>query len=67
MQAPVAQFNAFEFTAQQPAREMFQPPVEFLTARGEPLIGGRGQAQLGSDGGYGSRRQQVAIEAAIVR
>ena len=41
MQPAVAQFDAFEFAAAQPAAEAPQAAIEFGAAPGQPFIGGR--------------------------
>ena len=66
MQPAITQFDTFEFTAPQPAGEAPQPPIEFGAAPGQPFVGRRRQSQLGRDRGNRGRRQQVAVEAAVI-
>ena len=47
--------------------ETFQPRIEFLPTPRQPFISRRGQSKFGGDRRYPVRRQQIAVEAAIVR
>lgn len=66
MQPSITQFEAFEFTAAEPARKAFQPPVQFGAAASEPFVGRGGQRQFARKCRNLSRRQQITIEAAVM-
>jgi hypothetical protein len=59
--------HAFDLATCEAVREALQPPVELARAIGDPFVRRRGQFQIGGDRRDLGCRQEIPVEASVVR